>query len=724
MTKAPTRGRGPRSGSNNQQRAKAGGKGEARRKSAGKQGAPAGRTRASSVPEWARGAFATRGKRKGAATRGTAVSGQGEGGRSKSAGAAGRNESAGAAGRGKSAGTGGRGKSAGVGGRNKSAGVSGRNKSAGVSGRNKSAGVKSAGVGTRSKSAGTGNKSTGSVGRNKSAGAVGRNKSTGAVGRNKSTGAAGRNKSTGVRGLSKSAGPAVRSENAGAVAAERKRAGASRGTSPGQRPNLGEHRPGAARNATGERGAPWGAGERAGKRPGARAAGVGAKVEVFIESLAAGGDGVGRDDRGRVTFVPYTAPGDTVKAQVIEVHKDFARAEPIEIETSSAYRVDAPCPHFIARTCGGCQWQHLGEAVQAAAKDELCSRLLRKHVSAGLEIYSLRDEVEPYYWRRRARLHWYRPRKAEGAIIGFYGPRSHHVSDISACMQLEPALKQAVDVLRDRLAPALGRQGSIEAVAGHLGEVHVFIHGPADRDVAAALVGQGPIVGVMLGDDEGEPRPRDGAGREPARHRDADGSRRPHKHAVQSFGRPHIELEAGLPGRSDWFAQPSLAGNQMLLEVVDQASAPRDGMRVLELYAGSGNLSRVLAPGAVEFVAVDYRKPSWPLPEALDRSFVAGDVVEVTQRLAAEGRTFDLVVLDPPRTGAREVIASVVALAPWRIVYVSCDPATLARDLDGFAEAGYRARWAQPLDLMPQTAHVEIVTVLERAPAPAPAPPA
>jgi 23S rRNA (uracil1939-C5)-methyltransferase len=685
MTKAPTRGRGPRSGSNNQQRAKAGGKGEARRKSAGKQGAPAGRTRASSVPEWARGAFATRGKRKGAATRGTAVSGQGEGGRSKSAGAAGRNESAGAAGRGKSAGVGGRGKSAGTGGRGKSAGTGGRGKSAGTGGRNKSAG---------------------------------------AVGRNKSTGAVGRNKSAGVGGPTKSAGPAVRSENAGAVAAERKRAGASRGTSPGQRPNLGEHRPGAARNATGERGAPWGTGERAGKRPGARAAGVGAKVEVFIESLAAGGDGVGRDDRGRVTFVPYTAPGDTVKAQVIEVHKDFARAEPIEIETSSAYRVDAPCPHFVARTCGGCQWQHLGEAVQAAAKDELCARLLRKHVSAGLEIYSLRDEVEPYYWRRRARLHWYRPRKAEGAIIGFYGPRSHHVSDISACMQLEPALKQAVDVLRDRLAPALGRQGSIEAVAGHLGEVHVFIHGPADRDVAAALVGQGPIVGVMLGDDEGEPRPRDGAGREPARHRDADASRRPHKHAVQSFGRPHIELEAGLPGRSDWFAQPSLAGNQMLLEVVDQASAPRDGMRVLELYAGSGNLSRVLAPGAVEFVAVDYRKPSWPLPEALDRSFVAGDVVEVTQRLAAEGRTFDLVVLDPPRTGAREVIASVVALAPWRIVYVSCDPATLARDLDGFAEAGYRARWAQPLDLMPQTAHVEIVTVLERAPAPAPAPPA
>jgi 23S rRNA (uracil1939-C5)-methyltransferase len=455
---------------------------------------------------------------------------------------------------------------------------------------------------------------------------------------------------------------------------------------------------------------------------------------VFIETLAAGGDGVGRDDSGRVTFVPYTAPGDTVKALLVEARKDYARGEPIEIETTSAYRVSAPCPHFVERTCGGCQWQHLGEAVQAAAKDELCARLLRKHVSEGLELYPLRDEVEPYYWRRRARLHWYRPRKAAAAIIGFYGPRSHHVSDISACVQLEPVLERAVAVMRDVLAPALGRQGTIEALAGHLGEVHVFIHGPADAEVAAALVGQGPIAGVMLGDEEPEPpRGRDAAGRIMDRDRDRDrdrpmdrdadragAARRGRKRAVQSFGKPYIELEPDFPGRADWFSQPSQAGNQMLLDAVDQATAPREGLRVLELYAGSGNLSRLLAPGAAELVAVDHRKPPWKLPEALDRAFIAGDVAEVTQRLAAEGRQFDLVVLDPPRTGAREVVAPVVALSPRRIVYVSCDLATLARDLDLFAEAGYRARWAQPLDLMPQTAHVEIVTVLERS---APRPP-
>jgi 23S rRNA (uracil1939-C5)-methyltransferase len=463
----------------------------------------------------------------------------------------------------------------------------------------------------------------------------------------------------------------------------------------------------------------WSAPTPRGARSRKGAAQVGDVLEVFIESLAAGGDGVGRDDSGRVAFVPYAAPGDTVKAQIFETHRDYARAEPVEIVVSSAFRVDAPCPHFVARTCGGCQWQHLGEAVQAAAKDELCARLLRKHVGAGLELYPLRAEVSPYHWRRRARLHWYRPRKADAAILGFYGPRSHHVSDISACVQLEPALKQAVDALRDRLASVLGRQGMIEALAGHLGEVHVFIHGRADREVAAALVGQGPIVGVML-DEDGDDPPRPARGGVVVDMNRA--ARRPRKRAVHAFGKPHIELEPDFPGRADWFAQPSLAGNQALLEVVDEATAPRAGLRVLELHAGAGNLSRVLAPGTAAFVAVDHRKPPWPLPEALDRAFIAGDVAEVTRRLADEGQRFDLVVLDPPRTGAREVVDSVVALAPGRIVYVSCDLATLARDLDLLAASGYRARWAQPLDLMPQTAHVEIVVVLEpAAPAAAPA---
>jgi 23S rRNA (uracil1939-C5)-methyltransferase len=493
--------------------------------------------------------------------------------------------------------------------------------------------------------------------------------------------------------------------------------GTTRGTGrPDARGTARDTARGAARSAA------KGAAKQAARAESRGQAKVGAEIELFIESLAAGGEGVGRDAGGRVTFVPYTAPGDAIKARLVEAHKDYARGEPLQIMVSSTFRVDAPCPHFVARTCGGCQWQHLGEAVQASAKDELAARVLRKHVSAGMELHPLRAEVQPYYWRRRARLHWYRPRKAAAATLGFYAPRSHLVADIPGCVQLEPVLKQAVDILRAELAPALGRQGAIEVLAsapypGHPGEVHVFIHGSAGAEAAAALVGRGPITGVMLDADADElppRRPAPGGAGGPAGGPGDKPPRRARKRAPQSWGKPVIELEPGLPGRADWFAQPSHAGNRVLLEIVGEAAASRAGQRVLELYAGSGNLSRILAPGAAAFVAVDHRKPPWKMPAGLDDSFLAGDVAEVTARLADEGQRFDLVVLDPPRTGAREIIDAIAALEPARIVYVSCDLATLARDLDLLVAAGYQPRWAKPLDLMPQTAHIEVVTLLER----------
>ncbi len=222
--------------------------------------------------------------------------------------------------------------------------------------------------------------------------------------------------------------------------------GTTRGTArPDDRGTARDTARGAARSAA------KGAAKQAARAEARGQAKVGAEIELFIESLAAGGEGVGRDAGGRVTFVPYTAPGDAIKARLVEAHKDYARGEPLQIMVSSVFRVNAPCPHFVARTCGGCQWQHLGEAVQASAKDELAARVLRKHVSAGMELHPLRAEVQPYYWRRRARLHWYRPRKADAATLGFFAPRSHLVADIPGCVQLEPVLKQAVDILRAEL---------------------------------------------------------------------------------------------------------------------------------------------------------------------------------------------------------------------------------------------------------------------------------
>jgi 23S rRNA (uracil1939-C5)-methyltransferase len=402
-------------------------------------------------------------------------------------------------------------------------------------------------------------------------------------------------------------------------------------------------------------------------------------IELRIDSLAAGGDGVARDASGRVTFVPRTAPGEQVRAVVVEEHRGFARAEPLSIEEPAAARVEPPCPLFASATCGGCQWQHLGQPAQAAAKEKIVADALRHAVGAGLRVHAIATPVSPYNWRRRARFHWYRGRGASHAAIGFFAPRSHHVTDVERCPQIEESLERALEVLREELAPHVGRKGEIVAVAGHAGTVHISIHGSADAGAAERLASRAPIVGVRLG----------------RRH----------------FGERAVELEPGMSARADDFAQASREGNLALRASVVEAAAPSSGRRVLELYAGTGNFTRPLAEAGAEVVAVERGRA----PEAIGPSvtWLRASAEDGLAALVEDGESFDLALLDPPRTGAREALDGLIALAPPRILYVSCDPATLARDLGGLMGAGYEALWAQPWDLMPQTAHVEVVVELK-----------
>ncbi len=155
------------------------------------------------------------------------------------------------------------------------------------------------------------------------------------------------------------------------------------------------------------------------------------------------------------------------------------------------------------------------------------------------------------------------------------------------------------------------------------------------------------------------------------------------------------------------------------MAAVDRATRPREGARILELYAGSGNLTRMLLDAAASVIAVDTR-PGRQLGHSHLR-WQVGPVEEVVADLVGRGAggagmdrlELDLVVLDPPREGARAALDSIAALGAPRVVYVSCDPATLARDLDRLAQLGYRAVRAGAIDLMPQTSHVEVVVSLE-----------
>ncbi|HEV7554440.1 MAG TPA: TRAM domain-containing protein [Kofleriaceae bacterium] len=380
-------------------------------------------------------------------------------------------------------------------------------------------------------------------------------------------------------------------------------------------------------------------------------------VELAIASLAAGGDGVGRDDTGRVTFVPATAPGDRVVVNITKATKSFARGELAQLITPGASRVVPSCRHAIAG-CGGCSWQHVARAEQLAAKQAIVEGALRK---LAVTIHPIADPGPALGWRRRARFH------VVAGVVGLYAHASHRVIAIDACPQLEPALDAALAAVTAARPP----DGELVLAIGHRGEIVIGVE--RAWPAADAIIGRAGIVGV------------DVAGRR--------------------IGITVIEIEPGLVGGPWDFAQASAAGNRAL--VARTLAAVGDGSgRLLELYAGAGNFTRGLVAAGWDVLATDHVAPV--------KSVSRFEVGPVERVLAARGGPVDVIVLDPPRTGAAEAMAGILRLAPRRVVYVSCDPATLARDLARL-DGNYVAGEAWPLDLMPHTSHVEVVMRLDRA---------
>jgi 23S rRNA (uracil1939-C5)-methyltransferase len=349
-------------------------------------------------------------------------------------------------------------------------------------------------------------------------------------------------------------------------------------------------------------------------------------IELDITALAAGGDGVGREDSGRVVFVPRSAPGDRVRVKLTLEKKQHARGEIVEIVRASPDRVAPPCPHFV-QGCGGCAWQHVARPAQLAAKQAIVDGALRK--LEGLAIERIADPCPPFGWRRRARFH------VANGVVGLYAYGSRNIIPIASCPQLEPELDAALR------AYTPSADGELSLVRGHRGDI---------------------AIGVGT-----------------------------------------IELEPGLHAGPTDFAQASAAGNAALIELARTAAGKGPG-RMLELYAGAGNFTRAFREDGWDVT------PSDVVAQAVE-GFEHGPVERVLARVRGP---FDVIVLDPPRTGAAEAIDGIAKLAPPRIVYISCDPATLARDAARLVAHGYRAERAWPVDVMPQTAHVEVVLTLRR----------
>ena len=418
---------------------------------------------------------------------------------------------------------------------------------------------------------------------------------------------------------------------------------------------------------------------------------------VVVESLAPGGEGVIRLADGRVAFVSGVIEGERVRVELGRAGGKKLQARLLEVLEASPDRVTPPCAH--AGACGGCDWMHLDRGAQGARHASIVRALLERALGAApvVEVHQL-DERE---WRRtRARL---AVRVDHGrARLGFRARGTHDVEAISSCLVLEPGLFEAATECASWLATDRERRSGELAVAFGVrgGERLPVVDLSLDRDPPPAFFaradeatrGGGPFGGLRLS-LAGATKPA------------VLGDPRPIQRGFD--GAPLVCAAAG-------FAQANDAGGAVLATRAAALARP-EGAKVLELFAGSGTLSVALARGAKSFASIEASADAVGCArENLTARGLTGTLRAADAEAVELPRDLDVVVLDPPRAGAPGAMKTLSRARPRRVVYVSCDAATLARDLSALAGAGYVLTALETVELFSHTSHVEILALCER----------
>lgn len=380
---------------------------------------------------------------------------------------------------------------------------------------------------------------------------------------------------------------------------------------------------------------------------------IGALLELEVGPVAHGGHCVARYD-GQVVFVRHAIPGETVRARVTEQTSKYLRADAVEILKPSEHRVAAPCPY--AGVCGGCDFQHVDLDYQRLLKAEVVRDSLRRIGGIEREVVMEAPAGDGLGWRTRMRY----------AVVdgqpGMYAHRSHDLVQIDRCRIAHPGTP---DVLSQRW-PGVS---SVQAVVSSEGRTAVL----TSSETAGRL--------------------------------------------VEEVHERRYRVDAG----GFWQVHPEAATT--LVDAVMAGLEPAAGETALDLYCGVGLFAGFLADAGCAVLAVEgdrdaVRNARRNLHDQQAVTIEQGSVDKVLAGAARQGlSSVDLVVLDPPRTGAgKDVVRRVADLTPRRIAYVACDPAALARDLKTFETLGYGIGSLRAFDLFPMTHHIECVAVLEPLP--------
>ena len=416
-------------------------------------------------------------------------------------------------------------------------------------------------------------------------------------------------------------------------------------------------------------------------------------ITVTVNDLDAFGQGVARHN-GKTLFIPGLLPQESADVTITEDKKQYAKAQVKRRLNDSPDRVTPRCPHF--GVCGGCQQQHASIELQQRSKRAALSRLMKNEVA---EVIA----DTPWGYRRRARLSLHYQPKTQQLQMGFRKSASSDIVDVKQCPILVPQLEALLPDLRACLSSLqeIRHLGHVELVQASSGTLMILRHtAPLSREDNEKL------------------------------------ERFSHSKGLSLYLAPQSERLEAVSGQTPWYESNGLRLNfsprdfiqvnegvnqKMVARALEWLDVQPDD-RVLDLFCGMGNFTLPLATRAASVVGVE------GVPELVEKgrenarqnalqnvTFFHENLEEDVTRQPWAKNGFDKVLLDPARAGAAGVMQHIIKLQPGRIVYVSCNPATLARDSEALLRAGYHIQRLAMLDMFPHTGHLESMVLFEHS---------
>jgi len=415
---------------------------------------------------------------------------------------------------------------------------------------------------------------------------------------------------------------------------------------------------------------------------------------LTLDSVAFGGDALTRRD-GKVYFVADALPGETVTAEVEQDKERFAKARVLQRLTPPPYAVAAPCPY--SDRCGGCQWQRVPYAMQQTWKTGFIEDALQRigGIPAGSYPFTMQASPETFHYRNRIEVKW--QVLPDGSVrLGYFAKGSHDLVSIDRCMIADDRINQILQQCLTLRFPSRERIFKTSLEFQVIDDGRVLLSGSEDwgafaQDLTAAVQKNATLATQLV---------------------------------IDAPGFVLLEAWEGLEfhTRGGQFQQVNLPANRFLRGWVRNFARMHQVQHAVDLYCGSGNLSLALARDGIHVFGVEAFAPSIETAvynakanALVTAHYAAGDAQDIRQ-LFPQLPVLDLLIVDPPRRGLAEAVEPLLQLAADHVIYVSCDPNTLARDLKIILAAGYVLEQVMGLDFFPQSYHVETVCILKKAP--------